>query len=297
MAIRLELDGGKVTVLDYLVGILESNPRIGAVSAAWYVPIKHGTTPKNWNLFRRRGEALDELRRGTWLHNGRIGVGVDGERYILGLDELMAVGLIFLGWSNEEKKEDLALGMPLLDLECRVDKLNLMRMSTALQRYSGDWSLFVGDESYHLYVNALVPLTHLPWHYGDILERLSAVEPFLHGRRTLLGLGESLKRDGFDLNRVKRMCFDILENVGHIGDVMGKRALSAVDLRHLAHTLLQTVDFIEGGCPNLGVLRISPMFKGGPVPSRVAYKEGNDVVVCDLFDRAEKLGQLRLAGM
>lgn len=200
----------------------------------------------------------------------------------------------------------------LLDFECEVDELNQQRIIEVLKLHPKDWSLLISDGSYHVVFESTV-CTHfsLIQEYGRIIKMftLAAQNSLSHiftafGDDFEHGAEEKVINENFpyysrmeDEARVVVGCNAILTAVSHINKPVREGLTFILDLRHMAHTILDLIKANHEGTDRLGVLRITTKPGYDRPPLVIARKRGKRLIQYKTSENLYDRKQLRLKGI
>lgn len=158
-----------------------------------------------------------------------------------------------------------------VDFECQNSQANLTRIVDVLdQDYKFvDWYLFDSGNGFHLIVDGPIPVQHVPLHYGRMVSSF-ALKGGGYLSHLYKGFGEDLQKYNLMPSKLMPICTDILRTFVHREDKVGKGHVFIIDLRHVAHSILEMLD----GLPS-GFLRVSDKYGSQPVLiARHTYDEG-----------------------
>jgi hypothetical protein len=125
-----------------------------------------------------------------------------------------------------------------LDLESPYEGVP-ERTISALSELEENIYILASGGGYHGIIDKLVSPENVPYHTGEVLCLLGEEFKSLD----LLGYGKDLMKNGHDLNKLKRWCEDVVDNVGHMGD--SERKSYVVDLRYYSHSMERLIEFLN----------------------------------------------------
>lgn len=205
---------------------------------------------------------------------------------VFALSSLVGLGILghCEGFREEPWWHTNLLALLGLDFDCPVGESNTVSILTAVGSFPGSWSLLETGGSCHLVGHDLVPVAHVPYHYGRVIGAFAGMtdggsEMFF--RR----VGKWLRMGWKDRLVVRWIESEILANVVHWSDRKpGYRQF--IDTRHLAYSMREWRMFMNQRLHGFGFLRVGPKEPGGKGPFLRARKSSNGVVVY------KKMGEL-----
>ena len=274
----------KITSAEFWSRLLEQYP-IVAVTGTNYYPLVHGLPSSNIPLQEHKGMLLEnDLANNQWPVTGPLPCDQGWE----GRDrrQMFAMGSLVYLWIDEKDpppfngvklwakyliyEREMSLNdlvksrmvipkaLVMTDFDCPNTDENLDRLTRVLCRNYGfaDWTVFDSGGSFHLVLSGLVDPKHIPWHYGRLIK--SFADTTLPCRRQIFeGIGNDLQSFWDNPFKIKKVCGDILGMICHYDEVVDKGIPFMVDLRHIAHSLMELLGFLETGRGSFGYLRIS----------------------------------------
>lgn len=284
-----------LTATKFWYNLVTEHP-IVAITGVTYNPEPHGVLSKNKLIQEYDGILLDwTLQEGNSPYFGSIYPNrIPSEKDL----QTFAVGAIVYVWENcaEESpfletkaftkylvyerehhlKELEQLGIKakaivMADIDLPVSSDNLSVINETLQKSYDDvsWTLFETDNGYHIVFNKFVDPKEIPIHYAELIESFIDLIPEVD-KVKVEEITEMLNKFCYEPVMIRLICKTILEKVSHYDDVDKKELVYPIDLRNVAHSLLELMDFLETGQGSFGFLRISDKSGKGSQPKVVA---------------------------
>lgn len=305
----------------YVGDLLDRFP-IVAITGANYYPLAPGEPSANMPLQDHGGMFLETTLRGNSWPIRRSHGGLkerSGQQFALG----SLVYAMFEGndsppyldrktWAKHlcyEKENSLSeltemgvvtpMAWVMVDFDCPIGEGNLETILPVLQTTYplGNWSVFDSGGSYYFLLEDMVGVKGVPWHYGKLVTKFACTA--LPGRRHIFeGIGRDLQKYWDDHRQLSRLSNDILDMICHY-DVPpeGKKIPFIIDLRHMAHSLQEFLQYFQEKTGTFGYLRLSKKFPYDLPPVAVA-KYSPKAGVKMLFDGTVfQSRQLQLPGI
>lgn len=283
-----------VTAPKFWSRVLERNP-IVAVTGVNYYPLARGLPSNNIPLQEHKGMVLEyDLAANKWPVTGPLPCdqGWDGRDK----RQMFAIGALVYLWADEKDpppfsgvkfwakyliyEREISLNelvksrivvpkaFVMTDFDCPKTDENLDRLTRVLYRNYRftDCTVFDSGGSFHLIFSDLVDPKHIPWHYGRLIR--SFAETTLPGRRHIFDrIGSDLQSFWNNPLKIEGICEDILGMICHYNETVDRGIPFMIDLRYIAHSLLELLRFLENGRGGFGYLRISdnPKYATSPV--------------------------------
>jgi len=197
----------------------------------------------------------------------------------------------------------------LVDLDCAIDPLNVQMVIKTLGKSSfSNWSLLDSGGSYHLMLdNCGFNASQLIQTYAELIRLFSLDSPIVS--RNVAGLfvqdiivgselmdipfGETMMRDQ---EMVRQACYRVLQDFRHPDTLNDSRPTFFLDIRFIAHAILQIMQFYNGDIDSFGTLRITAG-KNYPTPPVLIAKSEDHQVTLFRYNQAPFVrSQLRLPG-
>ncbi len=287
-----------VTATKFWGDLISKNP-IVAITGVTYNPEPHGIPSKNKLIQEHDGMLLDwTFSDGVAPYFGsvypnRISGGKDPQTF--------AVGAIVYVWENCEEEspfletkaftkylvyerenhlKDLeqlgvkAKAIVMADIDLPVSINNLRIISETLEeKYSNtSWTLFETDNGYHVVFNKFIDPKEMPIHFAELIGSFIDLVPEVD-RVKVEEIVEMLNKFYDNPEMIRLICKTILEKVSHYDDIDKKELTFPIDLRNIAHSLLELMNYLETGEGSFGFLRISDKSGSGSQPIVVAKHE------------------------
>lgn len=289
--------------------VIEQNP-IVAITGASYIFRGHGVPSGNIGLPLHKGMLVeDELMEGRIPWMERMG---RGEAFAIGALVYMwrvegdtvpyfraKTGAKYLCYEMEELERFrnhegvTPVAKVMVDFDCQNSDENLRRIIGIMEsdfRHIG-WTIFDSGASFHLVFDGFVSPSHLPWHFGRIVDKFAKTSS-VQRRHIFEGFGKALQESWWDLNSVEKISKEMLENICHYSDSVDSRLPFTVDLRHMAHSMLELLKFLGTGVGSFGFLRISDIYPYKLPPVVIAC--GGNLGETKFFDRVGLLENIQL---
>jgi hypothetical protein len=273
--------------------ILEQFP-IVAITGANYYPAPHGAVSSHLPLWDYKGMLLesdlksgrwptwDEMQRGYWPDKSRQLFAIGALIYFMTgqVDDKPFYPRKYfakhLCYEMENRLVDLVQrdvlspqAWVMADFDCVNTLDNSTRIVNVFSKYysNENWSLFDSGGSFHWVLEQPIPPRNLPWHLGRLVGAFA--ETALADRRHIFaGISKDLQKYFQNPLAIISLSQDILATISHYDEAGQNRGIPfIIDLRHLAHSLLEWVRFQETHEGSCGFLRIShkwPDYKTPP---------------------------------
>ena len=264
--------------------ILRHHPEVRYLFLATYMARPHGISERKSNEVLLV-ESLDILSR-PWFPK-RESIALSAISSLVGLEpnEKYDMAETKVAWVNIPGSDDcpyrfVPQSFVLLDLEVSPSGENSKRIVLSLSSLEDDWYLLDSGGSYHLIVDKLVEPQDLPKYWGKIIN-LFATYTNASNLAGMVGIGNGLI-DNFNNRRwLRALARDLKEDFGHIDDSDFSKDVFLIDLRHLAISINELVDFLETEEVKKGFcfLRTSNHPKYPSPPLLIAQKSGKKVII------------------
>lgn len=284
----------------------------GIVSFTGSTYINHASGTESHNIPLSETEAvslLPSIRERAW----RGSLSKDSNPIIDATDRILALGsLVYicpdmntqielerafsqkpdqLTFSDLESVGARPMAIVMVDLDCPNSDDNFGRVHQTLKKnYRGtEWSVFDSGNSFHLILNRFVEPIELPKQYGEIIVAFAKDEAE-DQKKYFTKIGRDLIESGWDPKKIITVCEEILEKVSHFDNTPNSSGLHfMVDLRWMAHSLRELINFLQGGQGSFAYLRVGKKNEGGPEPklkaiSRIHKKVNGKIVSTSLDD-------------
>ncbi len=165
-----------------------------------------------------------------------------------------------------------------------------------LPSLSEDWFLLDSGGSYHLIIDRLVELHDLPKYWG-LLVNTFAVQPNISIPGNMVGIGNQLVDYANNPAQLRRLAEDLLRDFGHVDDpISSGKKVFLIDIRHLAHSIIEYVDYLEGerNVNGFCYLRINRPLKYKSQPLLVAKKDADNITIFESENYPFDSGQIEL---
>lgn len=265
--------------------LLTHNP-IVAVSGVTYPPISHGTPSQNKPIYEYQGTNLDTTFKAgnlpDWIPDGEMfAIGsliyvvpnpVDAYPFIRTKSE---VSRRLQKGSDLNRMEDIGVkpaAIVMVDLDCSNTKENLSAVNRILASgyESTDWIIFDSGGSFHIVFNRFVDPRELPMHYGEVIEKFLPLAEVRY-KEQIAGLARDIKINFDNPKELRKLCAFILEKVVHM-DSREEKIKFAVDLRWIAHSIIELLDYLETYKNGFAYLRIGPNAGGSAPQTKQTYR-------------------------
>jgi len=274
--------------------LLEENPII-ALTGITYTLQPHGIPSNNQLIQEYSGMLLDtELQEGKWPYFRPIWHSRPENEFD---PQTFAVGSLVYIWPNKDEGQpyletklyakhlnyeremslkDLErygikpMAMVMTDFDCQNNEQNLQKIITTLKNTykSSDWTIFITEQSFHVVFKEFVNPKNIPWHYGKIIKAFALTED---GNKKYFfeKIGCDLQQFYNKPDKIRETCGFILEKISHYDDPSPNGVHYIVDLRWIAHSLMELLQYIDTGEGSFGFLRISDKSGTGSPPKIV----------------------------
>lgn len=179
--------------------------------------------------------------------------------------DVLAIGSLFFIWPWKEKNGPGVVPMAVVSLDLDLPKTfeNEQKVISILDSYSSftDWVLIDSGNSYHLIFDNLVKPENLPWHYGKLINSFLSLD-FENGGKVIETIGD-LQTFWQDSDKIREFCDKIFKNICHYDENVPNKFHFPIDLRWVAHTLLELLNYTKSRDDSFGFLRIT----GKPSPT------------------------------
>ncbi|KKR05590.1 MAG: hypothetical protein UT34_C0002G0097 [candidate division WS6 bacterium GW2011_GWF2_39_15] len=273
------------TAAKFWGGLLHDNP-IAALTGTTYKVHKHGVPSENLPIPEDEGILIDNI-----LLRNELPAFVSAE-------ETFAIGSLLYVWPIDKLKEDMeskltalnlvrdkkqrlrdltqlgfeALAIVMVDLDCpnTEDFFHSIRQLLLDQFHDTDWIQFKTDNSFHIIFNQFVTPDLLPWFYGDLICKFSKLDP--DGDKFITNyIGNQLKQNYSNREKIRELCSYILDNFTHYDTPQEEKFRSVLDIRWIAHSLLELLSYLEGNAGSFAFLRANNKPGSKKVPTALAY--------------------------
>lgn len=284
-----------VTATKFWGNLITEYP-IVAITGVTYNPEPHGIPSKNKLIQEHDGMLLDwTLKEGNSPYFGSVYPNrIPSEKD----PQTFAVGAIVYVWENcteeppfletkaftkylvYEREHNLknleqlgikAKAIVMADIDLPVSSDNLKVISETLEKSYNDtsWTLFETDNGYHIVFNKFVDPKEMPIHFAELIDSFVDLVPE-DDRNKVKEITEMINKFYYEPEMIRLICKTILEKVSHYDDIDKKDLTYPIDLRNIAHSLLELMDYLETGEGSFGFLRISDRSGKGSQPKVVA---------------------------
>lgn len=293
-----------VTATKFWGNLITEYP-IVALTGVTYNPEPHGIPSKNKLIEEHDGILLDwTLNDGVAPYFGSVYPNrISGEKD----PQTFAVGAIIYVWENCEEEspfietkaftkylvyerenhlKDLeqlgvkAKAIVMADIDLPVSNGNLELIAKTLkEKYiETTWTLFETDNGYHVVFNKFVDPKEMPIHFAELIESFIYLVPE-DDKNKVDEIVEMLNKFYDEPEMIRLVCKTILEKVSHYDDVDKKELTYPIDLRNIAHSLLELMDYLETGEGSFEFLRISDKSGVGSQPRVVMSNTLNTIQI------------------
>ena len=269
---------------------------IVALTGVTYNPEPHGIPSKNKLIQEYDGILLDwTLQDGNAPYFGSIYPNrIPSEKD----PQTFAVGAIVYVWKNCEEEspfietkaftkylvyerehhlKDLeqlgvkakAIVMADIDLPVSVNNLRIISETLEKKYSNASWTLFETDNGYHVVFSKFVDPKEIPIQFAELIESFIDLVPDID-KVKVEEIVEMISKFYNKPEMIRLICKTILEKVSHYDDIGKKELTYPIDLRNIAHSLLELMDYLETGQGSFGFLRISDKSSTGSQPIVVA---------------------------
>ena len=128
--------------------------------------------------------------------------------------------------------------------------------------------LFDSGGSFHLAFKTLINPKNIPYHYGSLIEIFSTL-PQYGDLYIFKEIADKLKGNWDNPDEIRKVCDLIFNKICHYDSPEEGKVPFILDLRWMAHSLLELLDFLETKDGSAAFLRISDKSGEGIVPFRV----------------------------
>ena len=159
----------------------------------------------------------------------------------------------------------------MVDLDLPKNSENFSQITSVLESdfQSTKWALIDSGNSYHIVFDALISPKTVPWHFGDIIKKFAKIGP-IESKQMCEGFGNYMQEFWDNSEKLNFICEEILAKVTHYDDPKSEGIHFPVDLRWMAHTLLEMIQFDGIVHGTYGYLRVNKKQTGGQMPIVVA---------------------------
>ncbi len=265
--------------------LLTYNP-IVAVSGVTYPPISHGTPSQNKPIYEYQRTDLDTTFKAgklpDWIPDGEMfAIGsliyvvsnpVDAYPFTRTKSE---VSRRLQKGSDLNRMEDIGVkpaAIVMVDLDCPSTKENLSAVNRILASgyESTDWIIFDSGGSFHIVFNRFVDPQELPMHYCEIIEKFLPLADERY-QKEIADIARGMKINFDNPGELKRICNFIINKVAHM-DSPEEKIKFVVDLRWIAHSITELLDYLETHMNGFAYLRIGPNSGGHMPKTERAYR-------------------------
>lgn len=180
-----------------------------------------------------------------------------------------------------------------LDFEWPNTALTERRIFESLQELTDPWFLFNSGGSYHLIVDRLLVPSDLPKYWGYLINTFS-LHPSVRNKEQMISIGNFLCGEWNKPSDLKKLGEEILSNFGHINDKDFSKSVFVIDMRHLAHSLTELAEWLEGKDEAFCFLRISNSPKYPFPPVLAAKGDGEKITIYNYPNRQKSSKQSTL---
>ena len=292
---------------------------IVAVTGAVYYPHPHGTPSNNIPLPVNEGMGIAEvLSKNEWpqiqtdiSHPDR-----QGDKQIFALGSLLYFSPPYndarpykkiKSWTKEiveggKTLQDLErfgvrpLAIVMADMDCSNTEENLWKISSILSKNykDDDLAIFDSGESFHIVFKKFVEPRHIPRCYGEIIQSFVETAP-VDQRYIFEKIGQDLQKYWDQPDIVRGVCDSIIDKISHYDDPSSSGIHFMVDLRWMAHTILELLTYLDTKTGGFGYLRISDK-PGCDSPPRGILSHRVDRSVTLIPKRGQKIDLGKILG-
>lgn len=315
----------KITLSSYWGDLVDRLP-IAAVTGVTYYPASHGSGSQNLPLADYQGMLLEhDLRANEWpvyrRYHAQIGGYCEertGQQFALGSlvyalsgdhrpygIALAKAWVRYLCYEREESLRDLVerkvvapLAWMMVDFDCLTGEENLGRILPVLEKAYplAPWVLVDSGGSYYFLIEELISPKCVPWHYGKLVQSFASTG--LPSRRHIFeGIGKQLQDDWNNPSRLSILCNDILSAICHYDEPLSTKMPFMVDLRYMAHSILELLRYLKRKEGSFGYLRFSKKtpYEAAPMMKAIHGPENGTEVKFEgtIF----KSSQLKMSGL
>lgn len=233
-----------------------------------YYPHEHGTTGINMPVYQFSSWIYPYSESGSnWPY-----LRLDGRSIYFNGGGLFGIGSPVLLKPGKEGREDPQyMSFVMMDFDCPKSEQNFERVVSTLQGTfsNAPFYLFDSGNSYHLVVDTLVHPGNIPWHWGRLIREFAKTEPD-ETRGIFDSIGFNLQRNYKDGEAIKEISSWLLKEISHYDAPSGLHFI--LDLRWVAHSLMDFVNLTRPDKGSFGCLRVSKRGKDGQPPILI-FKE------------------------
>lgn len=237
---------------------------IASFTASSYIRHPHGTPSSNRSLSENHNIYLDhfllnERRWPTQDHEsfamGSLVYACKSQADLLKIERLKTKR-VALSFKELEILGAVPMSLVMLDFDCLNTNENLVTIGAVLEKNDiSGWSIYDSGNSFHLIFDKLVEIDDLPKYYGNLIQLFAEVEPTAVRIDYFTKIGQKLADFASNDDEIRRQSERLIKDISHFDDPDPKAISFIIDLRWIAHSLLEYLKFKETKTGSFAYLR------------------------------------------
>ncbi len=247
---------GQVTVAELWVDLLKRHPIVDVFGVV-YNEHPHNTRTINYPTYLSKRDLLEcDPTSERWpfirpLVNSNV---------VIKKNKIYAMGPLVYLWPPDKKIAPgcEVMSFLMIDLDLPKNPKNSSQVISVLESdfHLAKWALIDSGNSYHVIFDALIPPKNIPWHFGDIIKKFAKISQ-VEDRQLCENFGNDIQKFWNNPEKLTLICGGILSKVTHYDDPKAGGVHFPVDLRWMAHSILELINREGNVHGTFGYLRVN----------------------------------------